>query len=111
MTWHLSEHDTDAALLTAVLCLSAPGFIVAGVGRWQVLGFALVIMAFEAFCNLAVIYGGLMGVGTTGNPTRFLGLVCDIFGGGSHSTALALGGIAAGILAAVQFTAIYQLKK
>jgi hypothetical protein len=111
VTWNLSEQHTDAALLTAVLCLSAPGFIIAGVGRQPVLVLAVAIMAFEAFCNLAVIYGGLMGVGKSGNPTRFLGLVCDIFGSGSHWTALALGGVSAGILAAVQFTAIFQLKK
>lgn len=111
VTWNLSEQHADAALLTAVLCLSAPGFIIAGVGRQPVLVLALAIMAFEAFCNLAVIYGGLMGVGKSGNPTRFLGLVCDIFGSGSHWTALALGGVSAGILAAVQFTAIFQLKK
>lgn len=111
VTWHLSEHSFDAAVLTTVLCASAPGFIAAGVRRWYVLALAVGIMLFEAFCNLAIIYGGLMGVGTSGNPTTFLKLVCDIFGSGPHWTSIWLGSIAALILALVQFTAIYQLKK
>ena len=111
VTYHLSEHATDAVLLTTVLSVSALGFVAAGIRSWWAVSLAVVLILFESFCNLTRIYGGLMGTGATGNPTRFLGLVCDIFGSGSHWTAVVLGGITALFIAAVQYAAIFELNK
>lgn len=111
VTYHLSGHTFDAILLTVVLSVSALGFVAAGVRSWWAVSLAVVLILFESFCNLARIYGGLMGTGTTGNPTRFLGLVTDIFGSGSHWTAIVLAGITALFIAAVQYAAIFELNK
>ena len=111
VTGDIAGDGVDAALLTVVLAIAAPGFIYAGVRAGWAVFLAIVLVAFESFCNLTRIYGGLMGVGTTGNPTRFLGLVCDIFGSGSHWTAVVLGGITALFIAAVQYAAIFELNR
>lgn len=111
VTLSITDSVFDAVALTVVLSVSALGFVVAGLrGAWVVL-LAVVLIAFEAFCNLTRIYGGLMNVGQSGYPTRFLGLVTDVFNSGSHGTAVALGGIVAFVLAAVQYAAIFQLNK
>ena len=111
VTYNLSEHATDAALLTVVLSVSALGFVVAGVRRWYGIALAVLLIAFESFCNLTRVYGGLMGVGKSGNPTRFLGLVTDIFGSGSHYTAIVLGAAVALFLACVQYAAVFELNR
>lgn len=111
ITEALAGNYFDAVLLTVVLSASALGLVLAGVrDRWTLL-LAVVLIAFESFCNLTRIYGGLMGVGTTGNPTRFLGLVTDIFNTGSHGTAIALGCFTALFIAAVQYAAVFQLNQ
>ena len=111
VTYNLSEHATDAALLTVVLSVSALGFVVAGVRRRYGIALAVLLIAFESFCNLTRVYGGLMGVGKSGNPTRFLGLVTDIFGSGSHYTAIVLGAAVALFLACVQYAAVFELNR
>lgn len=111
VTNDLSGNLFDAAALTVVLSVSALGFVWYGIREWHTIALALLLIAYEAFCNLARIYGGLMGIGTTGNPTRFMGLVTDIFGSGTHQTAIVLGGITALFLAAVQYAAIISINK
>lgn len=111
VTNDLSGNVFDAVALTVVLSVSALGFVWYGIREWHTIALALLLIAYEAFCNLARIYGGLMGIGTTGNPTRFMGLVTDIFGSGTHQTAIILGGITALFLAAVQYAAIISINK
>lgn len=111
VTNDLSGNVFDAVALTIVLSVSALGFVWYGIREWHTIALALLLIAYEAFCNLARIYGGLMGIGTTGNPTRFMGLVTDIFGSGTHQTAIVLGGITALFLAAVQYAAIISINK
>lgn len=113
VTAHLSESLIDAGLLTAVLSLSALGFIAAGVRRGWSLPLAILLIAFESFCNLVSIYGGLLSVGTKqyGVPTRFLGLVTDVFNSGTHGTALFLACVTAFFIAAVQYAAVFELNK
>lgn len=119
-SWHnmyLITHDLsgtvyDAVALTAVLSFSAIGFVWYGVRRWYIMALAGFLIAYESFCNLTRIYGGLMGSGTsTGNPTRFVGLVTDIFGTGTHGTAIFLGAFTAFFIAAVQYAAVFELNK
>ena len=111
VTNDISGNVFDAIALTVVLSVSALGFVWYGIREWHTIALALLLIAYEAFCNLARIYGGLMGIGTTGNPTRFMGLVTDIFGSGTHQTAIILGGITALFLAAVQYAAIISINK
>ena len=119
-SWHnmyLITHDLsgtvyDAVALTAVLSFSAIGFVWYGVQNWYVMALAGLLITYESFCNLTRIYGGLMGSGTpTGNPTRFIGLVTDIFGTGTHGTAIFLGAFTAFFIAAVQYAAVFELNK
>jgi hypothetical protein len=111
VTYLLSESSIDAALLTVVLSISALGFVVASGRTWYTLCLAGLLILFESFCNLTRIYGGLMGVGANWNPTRFLGLVTDIFGSGSHQTAIFLAAFTAFFIAAVQYAAVFELNK
>lgn len=111
ITAALTGSEFDSWLLTVVLATSAIGFVIAGIrSRWSI-ALAVLLILFESFCNLTRIYGGLMGVGSTWNPTRFLGLVTDIFNTGSHGTAIALGSFTAFFIAAVQYAAVFELNK
>jgi hypothetical protein len=119
-SWHnmyLITHDLsgtpyDALALTAVLSASAIGFVWYGSRSWYIMAISALLIAYESFCNLTRIYGGLMGSGThTGNPTRFVGLVTDIFGTGTHQTAIFLGAFTAFFIAAVQYAAVFELNK
>lgn len=111
ITQHIAGNPVDAILLTTVLAGSAIGFIVAGAKNRWTFALAVVLIGYESFCNLTRIYGGLMGVGKSGNPTRFLGLVTDIFESGSHATAISIGAITALFIAAVQYAAVFELNK
>lgn len=111
VTFSLSASAHSAIFLTAVLSVSALGFVVAGVRNWYTVGLAALLIAYESFCNLTRIYGGLMGNGSTGNPTRFLGTVTDIFNTGTHGTAIFLGAFTAFFIAAVQYAAVFELNK
>ena len=111
VTFSLSASAHSAVFLTAVLSVSALGFVIAGVRNWYTVGLAALLIAYESFCNLTRIYGGLMGNGHTGNPTRFLGTVTDIFGTGTHGTAIFLGAFTAFFIATVQYAAVFELNK
>lgn len=107
----VSENWLAAALLTVVLSVTALGFVLAGIRRRTTVALALLLIAYEAFCNLTRIYDGLMHDGVHDCPTRFLGLVTDIFNTGSHGTAIALGALTALLLAAVQYATISEVNK
>ena len=99
-----------AICLTVVLSVTALGFVAAGARNWYTLCLAIVLVAYESFCNLTRIYGGLMHGGKFGT-SEFLGLVTDVFGSGSHYTAVTLAGFTAMLLAAVQYVSLFQLSK
>lgn len=112
VTQALSGNLYDAVALTVVLSASALGFVWYGVRSRLTIALAALLIAYESFCNLTRIYGGLMGSGThTGNPTRFVGLVTDIFGTGTHQTAIFLGAFTAFFIAAVQYAAVFELNR
>lgn len=110
ITFHIGQSHFKAVLLTAMLSFSALGFAAVGIKKWYTLALAILLIGFESFCNLTAIYDGLMG-GLKANPIRFLGVVTDIFDCGSYGAALTLGIITALVIAAVQFTALFHLKK
>lgn len=113
VTRSLAGTAHSAILLTVVLSISALGFVVASRRSVLVMALALLLIGFESFCNLTRVYGGLLNVGTPnyGLPVQFLGLVMDIFGTGTHQTAVFLAAFTAFFIAAVQYAAVYELKK
>lgn len=108
VTGDITAEPITAALYTVILSASALGFTLAGVRSWVTVLLSVILIAYESFCNLTRLYYGLMG-GVSGNPTRFLGTVTDIFQTGSHGTAIVIAGFSAAMLAAVQYTAILEL--
>lgn len=111
VTLDITGHEFSALLLTGLFSASPFLFVLAGMkNRITVLLVGLLI-AYECFCNFTRIYGGLTGFGRSGFPTRFLGLVTDVFNTGTHGTALALSGIMAGLAAAVFYIAYNELSK
>jgi len=106
----ITQEEGTAVLYTIVLACSALGFTVANFRSWLTFSLSALLIAFESFCNLSRLYHGLMG-GVSGNPTRFLGTVTEIFNSGSHGTALIIAGFSALMLAAVQYAAIFELQK
>ena len=99
-----------SGLLTAMLSFTALGFVAAGVRSWYSILLAVLLIVYETFCNTTAIYDGLMG-GVKGNPTRFLGVVTDIFNCGSYGAALTIGVVIGILIAAVQLASLYELKK
>jgi len=99
-----------SGLLTAMLSFTALGFVAAGVRSWYSILLAVLLIVYEMFCNTTAIYDGLMG-GTKGNPTRFLGVVTDIFNCGSYGAAITIGVVIGILIAAVQLASLYELKK
>jgi hypothetical protein len=95
--------------LAVVICGAAISLTYIGVktafSRWLI-GF---VLAFETLANVTVIYDGLMG--GLKNPTRFLGVVTDIFGTGTHGTAIFLGVFAAALLVGLQFASLFEIQK
>ena len=110
VTGEITGEPITAALYTVVLSITALGFTLAGIRSWITVLLAVVLIAYESFCNLSRLYYGLMG-GVSGNPTRFLGTVTNIFESGSHGTAIVIAGFSAVMLAAVQYSAIFELSK
>jgi hypothetical protein len=110
ITYQIGHSEIKAILLTIMLSFSALGFTALGLRGWHTVTLAAVLIIYEAFCNTTAIYDGLMG-GISGNPTRFCGVVTDIFNCGSYGAALTLGASIGLMIAAVQFTALYHLKK
>lgn len=107
---HLTAGELVASvLLTALFSGSAMCFILAGIrGFWAQL-VTWFLIGFECFCNVTGVYYGLLG--RTGTPTRFLGMVTDILGSGTHYTAIALGLSMALIIGAVQVLSIKKIIK
>jgi len=98
-----------AAALTIVICVTGGALTYIGIKNklsWFLVG---AVLAFETLANVTIIYDGLMG--GIGNPTRFLGVVTNIFNTGTHGTAIALGVSAALLLVGAQFASLTELNK
>jgi len=98
-----------AAALTIVICVTGGALTYIGIKNklsWLLVG---AVLAFETLANVTIIYDGLMG--GVGNPTRFLGVVTNIFNTGTHGTAIALGVSAALLLVGAQFASLTELNK
>lgn len=106
--YHITSGETFTAwVFTAVFAGSAFCFIASG-STWlpiQIVTWFTIL--FEAFCNLTGVYYGMLG--KTGTPTRFLGMVTDIFNSGTHMTAICLGVFMALIIASVQIVSFKSI--
>jgi hypothetical protein len=111
VTFDITGHLVASILLTALFSASPFLFVLAGVKNAPT-GFLVACMVvYEAFCNLTRIYGGLTGFGKGGFPTRFLGLVTDVFGTGTHETGVFLSAIMAILAACTFYAAYFELTK
>lgn len=98
-------------MLTAIFSLAPFAFIVVGLRGWFIKSLTLLMIAYECFCNVMRIYGGLTRFGIDGYPTRFLGLVTDFCNSGTYATARFLSVFMALIAAGVFYAAYLQLNK
>ena len=110
VTFQITGSLVKSGLLTAMLSFTALGFVAAGVRSWYSIMLAVLLIVYETFSNTTAIYDGLMG-GAKANPTRFLGVVTDIFNCGSYGAALSIGAVIGILIAAVQLASLYELKK
>ena len=114
-TVQISE-DHTAVFYTGLIATTPLILTITGISRWWAALVTVVLIAAEVFCNMTRIYYGLMygsniSPHTTPSPVRFLGTVTEIFNTGSAGTAIAIGFFAGLMIAAVQFTALFSLKK
>ena len=100
-----------AVCLTAVFSAAPFMFVLSEVKSRATGALVAFMVLYEAFCNVSRIYGGLTGFGKGGFPTRFLGLVTDIFNAGTHGTALVLAVIMATLAAGTFYAAYFEINK
>lgn len=107
----IAGHQSTALLLTGLFSTSPFLFVIAGMrSRWTK-ALTAAMIAYECGANTVRIYGGLTGFGHGDFPTRFLGLVTDLFDTGTYSTAKVLAVLMAGLAAATFYTAYNELNK
>lgn len=124
------ESGTASLTLTGILCFSPFIFSMFGMAQGHIKVLVICLGIFEGFCNVARIFGGLNGFShvhkifytakdgvahtvatVTGCPTRFLGLVCDLFNSGTVYTAKALAALLSGLIFWLFYAALFGLKK
>jgi len=108
VAYQVGDGKLSACLFTILLSVTALGFTIAGVRSRFTVYLAVFLVGYEAFCNLARTYTRLMPMGV---PAEFTGQVSEVFGSGSHGTALVLALITALIIACVQYAAIWEMQK
>lgn len=111
VTFDIAGHEFAAVLLTGLFSASPFLFVLAGLKNRLTVWLVAVLVLYEAFCNFTRIYGGLTGFGLRGMPTRFLGLVTDVFNSGTHQTAVVLAVIMSMLAASVFYAAYNELRK
>lgn len=111
VTLDIAGHEFAAVLLTGLFSASPFLFVLAGLKNRLTVWLVAVLVLYEAFCNFTRIYGGLTGFGLRGMPTRFLGLVTDVFNSGTHQTAVVLAVIMSLLAASVFYAAYNELRK
>jgi predicted GIY-YIG superfamily endonuclease len=111
VTSDITNEQTPALLLTIAFVCAPFVFVYVGLKSRVIMAITIVLIALEAFCNTVRIYGGLTGFGHRGNPTRFLGIVCELFNTGTYETATFLAAIFSLLAAAVMYAAYSQVRK
>ena len=131
VTGELFQENEKASLtLTGILCFSPFIFSMFGMAQGHIKVLVICLGIFEGLCNVARNFGGLTGFSSihkilytaqdgtahtvatgTGCPTRFLGLVCDLFNSGTVYTAKALAVLLSGLIFWLFYTALFGLKK
>lgn len=111
VTVDIASHWVTAGLLTGLFSISPFLFVIAGVRSEWTKALAAAMIGYECFSNVTRIYGGLTGFGHGDFPTRFLGLVTDIFNSGTYETAKALAVIMALMAASVFYAAYFELNR
>lgn len=111
VTFDITGHLFGSVLLTGLFSAAPFLFVLAGVKNAATRILVALMVIYEAFCNLTRIYGGLTGFGKGGFPTRFLGLVTDIFNTGTHQTAIFLAVVMSIIAACTFYAAFFELGK
>lgn len=111
VTLDITEHTSSAILLTGLFSAAPFLFVMAGMRSEAAKALTGILIAYECFANVTRIYGGLTGFGRGDYPTRFLGLVTDIFNTGTYETAKLLALIMAAIAAAVFYAAYFELNR
>lgn len=107
----ISDNWFSAGVLTVVFALTALGFAIAGIRSRVTRSLIVGLVAFEAFCNMVRIYGGLYNY-VDGSSTHFLGEVQSlIWFLSSKHTATILSLFAAGTIAAVQYNSLNEINK
>ena len=111
VTIDISRHESTAILLTALFSGAPFLFVLAGMKSLVTRGLTAALIGYECFCNLTRIFGWLTDFGGVGYPTRFLGLVTEVFNSGTHYTALALAALMSLLAASVFYVAYNELNK
>ena len=111
VTSDITNEQTPALLLTIAFVCAPFVFVYVGLKSRVIMALTVVLIALEAFCNTVRIYGGLTGFGHCGNPTRFLGIVCELFNTGTYATATFLAAIFSLLAACVMYAAYSQVRK
>ena len=105
-------HDGLAAILFTYAFTATPFlFVVFGATGRLSMALTGALIAVELFCNTVRIYGGLTGFGGSGYPTRFLGIVTEIFNSGTYQTATVIAVILSSLAAAVLYKAYFEYQK
>jgi hypothetical protein len=111
VTSDISGHISMSVLLTSLFSAFPFAMTLAGVSTKAGRALVGVMIVYEAFCNFMRIYGGLTGFGKDGYPTRFLGIVTEVFNTGTYPTAIVLAFIMAALCAGVFYVSFNELKK
>lgn len=111
VSFDIVEQMIAAALFTGLFSAAPFLFVLAGIRAGWTKALVVILIAYECFCNFTRIFGGLTGYERGGNPTRFLGLVTDVFQSGTHQTGIAVAAIMAAMAALVFYAAFNEIGK
>lgn len=114
MFYTISQFALDtfsAGALTIVFALTAIGFTAAGMQRDTTIYVVAALVAFEAFCNVANIYGGLYNFATDTGSTFLMRVQSIAWFLTAKHCATCIAFFAGGCIAAVQYIAIKEIRQ
>ena len=116
ITFDITEEQFAAVLLTGIFSAGPFILVLSGIRTFTAKALTVALILYECFCNFTRIYGGLTGFGKAGFPTRFLGLVTDVFAfgkyqAGTHETAIVISAVSAILAAAIFYASFKELSK